>query len=111
MPGQVDEDVDTELPHQGSHVAVAPRADIMELVDGMLDAPANRAAVVRPEGHSNDVETRAVVPFEQARDQVCDRMPAKIARDVCEPDSLGLTAPSSRRQPLPDGNFVGDKPS
>src|SRR5262245_42544975 len=77
----------------------------MELVDGALDAPADRAVVIRPKGNSDDVEARAVVPFEQAGDQVCDRVPAKVARDVCESDPAGLTAPAGRRQPGPDGNF------
>src|SRR5262249_37473577 len=77
----------------------------------MLNARADRAAVVRPKGHSDDVEARTIVPFEQAGYQICDRMPAKIARDVCESDPVGLTALWRRGQPGPDGNLVGDEPS
>src|SRR5215471_8571593 len=83
----------------------------MKLVDSTLDARAGLAMVVRPKGHSNDVKTRAVMPFEQAGDHVCDRMLVKVARKVCESDPLGLAALSCQRQPGRDGDLTGDEPS
>src|SRR5437763_14591970 len=69
----------------------------MKLVDGTLDARANLAAVVRPERNPDHFEARAVVPFEQTGDQVCDGMLVKIAREICESDAIGLTDPSCRQ--------------
>src|SRR5215467_2370143 len=82
----------------------------MKLVDSTLDARSGLAMVVRPKGHSNDVKTRAVMPFEQAGDQVCDGMLVKIARKVCESDPFGLAALSCQRQPGRDGDLMGNEP-
>lgn len=75
---QIDSDVDLLLVEKRGDLAVALRADIVELVEGADQAPTQRALIGRAERDAEHFEASAVVPLEQLRHQVGGRVFMKI---------------------------------
>ena len=81
---EIDRNIDFETGEKAGDTAVAHRARVVDLVEGLRQTPL-QIAIVAVERDSDYLEMGAIVPLDQFDDETRHRMVAKIRRAVGDP--------------------------
>jgi hypothetical protein len=78
----VEKDRDLIVPYPLDRLRGRFGADIDEMVEYACKARASRASIVRPKGIPEDLEMRAIVPFDDLGQQIRQRVGTKVGSQV-----------------------------
>ncbi len=95
---EVDQHVDAVVPDALRDARGGLVADVDEAVERTLDALAQRRVLANADAVCRDLEARAVVSLPHFAQQECDRMIAKVRRNVAEPQLGGAPLRARRRR-------------